>query len=259
VVKRAKKMGIFRHLPPFPAVSLGAAEVTPLDMTRVYSTFARGGTRIGPRLVLSVRDSKGKEILHTEPRVIRAVTPQNAYIITHLLKHVVQYGTAQKAKVLNRPVAAKTGTTNDARDAWFIGFTPYLLTTVYVGFDQGKSMGKEETGSRAAGPIWVKYRMAIEKRYPVEDFPIPKNIVFEQVSGDGEYLAQGFPESGIHLPFLRGTQPSLRHLVRNPILWGTQSGPIHPVGEKVSLPSQKPHTIFIDSQYQKEIVIIQSE
>ena len=248
VVKRAKKMGIFRHLPPFPAVSLGAAEVTPLDMTRVYSTFARGGTRIGPRLVLSVRDRKGKEILHTEPRVIRAVTRQNAYIITHLLKHVVQYGTASRAKVLNRPVAAKTGTTNDTRDAWFIGFTPYLLTTVYVGFDQGKSMGKEETGSRAAGPIWVKYRLAMEKRYRVKDFPIPKNIVFEQVSRDGEYLAPGFPENGIHLPFIRGTQPSLRQLVRDPILRVTQSSPLHPAGEKVLPLYQERHTILINSQ-----------
>ena len=256
VVKRAKKMGIFRRLPLFPAVSLGAAEVTPLDMTRVYSTFARSGTRIGPRLVLSVRDREGKEILHTEPRIARAVSPQNAYIITHLLKHVVQYGTARRARVLNRPVAAKTGTTNDTRDAWFIGFTPYLLTTVYVGFDQGKSMGKEETGSRAAGPIWVKYRLAIEKRYRAKDFPIPRNIVFEQVSGDGEYLAPDFQKSGIHLPFLRGTQPSLMHLIREPIRRSTQPGLIHPAGANVSSPTRKQHTIFIDSQYQKEIVEI---
>ena len=237
VVKRAKEMGISRPIPPFPAVSLGTAEVTLLDMTRVYSTFARDGTRIEPRLVLSVRDREGQEILHTEPKVTRAVTPQNAYIITHLLRHVVQYGTARRAKVLKRPVAGKTGTTNDTRDAWFIGFTPYLLTTVYVGFDQGKSMGKEETGSRAAGPIWVKYRMAVEKRYPVKDFPIPKNIVFEQVSRDGEYLAPGFSERAISLPFLRGTQPSLRHPVRKAILRVTQPIPIHSAGKKVSPPS----------------------
>lgn len=252
VVKRAKKMGISRHLPPFPAVSLGSAEVTPLDMTRVYSTFARGGTRIEPRLVLSVRDKEGKEILNTKPKVTRAVTPQNAYIITHLLKHVVQYGTARKARVLGRPVAGKTGTTNDTRDAWFTGFTPYLVTTVYVGFDESKSMGKEETGSRAALPIWIKYRMAIEKRYRVANFPIPRNIVFEQVSRDGEYLAPGVSERGIHLPFLRGTQPSLRQPVWKPIPLGNQTSLKGFDSEKASFPSQELHTLLSNSQPQRK-------
>lgn len=240
VIKRAKLMGIAHPLPPLPAVSLGAAVTTPLEMCRVYSTFARGGTRIEPRLVLSVYDRTGNELLHTEPEATRALTAQNAYIITYLLKEVVQHGTGWRAKGLKRPVAGKTGTTNAESDAWFIGFTPYLLTAVYVGFDDGKPMGRWENGSRAACPIWVRYRRTVEESYPVIDFPIPADIVFERVSETGAYLGPGTLGEGIPLPFLRGTEPSL----------------VQPVPQKAPAHSEDLETILWNSEYQKGIITI---
>ena len=110
-----------------------------------------------------------------------------------LLKEVVRAGTGSGAKVLGRPLAGKTGTTNDFQDAWFMGFSPYLLTGCYIGFDQPKTMGKGETGSRAALPIWLSYRKAVEDDYPVEDFSRPPGIVMGLVDG-------------VPMPFKEGTE-----------------------------------------------------
>jgi penicillin-binding protein 1A len=139
---------------------------------------------------------------------VDAVSPQNAFIITSLLKEVVQSGTGAVCRQLGRPVAGKTGTTNEERDAWFIGFSPYLLTGVYIGFDQHEPMGFMETGSRAAAPTWLKYRFAVEEIYPAEDFLQPPGIVFRSVSAPpGEDDSPNPPKSYI-LPFIEGTQPA---------------------------------------------------
>ncbi len=109
------------------------------------------------------------------------ISPQTAYLMTHLLEGVVQHGTGWRAKALGRPVAAKTGTTDQFYDAWFIGYTPETLTGVWVGFDDERSIGENETGSRAASPIWVAFMTNVLKNKPVRDFPVPEGIEFMRV------------------------------------------------------------------------------
>ena len=207
VVARAQAMGIGRRLPRWPSVSLGAYPVRLIDMCRVYTTLARGGSHIAPRFVVSVKDRTGKFLFEETPLITPAIKPQNAYIINHLLKDAVKYGTGRPASRLWRPVAGKTGTSNQSRDAWFIGYTPYLLSGVYVGFDKGRPMGKRETGTTAACPIWVDYRRQVEGRYGLEDFPVPEGIRFARISGDGYRRDADTSEAVIFMPFVEGTTP----------------------------------------------------
>lgn len=137
-----------------------------------------------------------------------AISPQTAYIMTSILQGVVQNGTGWRAKQLERPVAGKTGTTNDLFDAWFAGFTPDLVTGTWVGFDQEAPLGKHETGSGAAAPIWVDYMKEIYKGRPVEDFPIPKGITFTRIDTNSGLLAPPKQEQDVIFEcFKEGTAP----------------------------------------------------
>jgi len=207
VIAQARQMGFKSDLPLVPSVSLGACEANLMELVQVYSTFPRGGTQIEPRLVLSVYDRDFKLIFHNPPLIAQAMSPQNAYIITDLLKQSVESGTGWRVKALNHPVAGKTGTSNNMRDAWFMGFTPYLLTGVFVGFDDGSSMEKMGTGGKAAAPIWLDYHQAVKKHYKMQEFKIPENILFGSVTPDGNYLGQGWHDKGIVLAFKKGTEP----------------------------------------------------
>ncbi|WP_456325634.1 penicillin-binding protein 1A [Desulfonauticus submarinus] len=207
IIKRAKLLGIEENFPSDLSICLGSVPVTPWELCRAYTAFARLGTYIEPYLVKEVKNSWGDILYQATPQIKEALSPDTAYIITYLLQQVVKYGTGWRAKVLKRPVAGKTGTTNNEQDAWFIGFTPYLLTGVYVGFDQVKPMGKYETGSRAASPIWVNYRLAVEPNYPIQDFPKPDNIVMLKIDGQTGKLASPISKEVYLLPFKKGTEP----------------------------------------------------
>jgi len=183
IIARAQELGLRGEFVPYLPVSLGAVAVNLLDMIHAYSAFARDGSTITPRFVLDVKSPWGEELYVNKPEIKQVLTPQTAYIMDCMLKEVVRAGTATRVKVLGRPIAGKTGTTNDFQDAWFMGFSPYLLTGCYVGFDQPKPMGKGETGGRAALPIWLAYREAVENDYPVEDFSRPPGIVMANVDG----------------------------------------------------------------------------
>jgi penicillin-binding protein 1A len=112
--------------------------------------------------------------------------------MTDLLKAAVQEGTGWRVKALKRPAAGKTGTTNDLRDAWFLGFTPGLVTGVWTGYDDIKPMGRGETGSRAASPIWLYYMSEVLKDRPVEDFAVPEGVVFAKIDSESGFLASSF-------------------------------------------------------------------
>ena len=183
IVERAQELGLRGEFVPYLPVSLGAVAVNLLDMVRAYSAFARDGSTINPRFVLDVKSPWGEDVWVNKPEIKQVLSPQTAYIMDCLLKEVVRAGTATGAKVLGRPLAGKTGTTNDFQDAWFMGFSPYLLTGCYIGFDQPKPMGKGETGGRAALPIWLGYRKVVENDYPPEDFARPAGIVMGTVDG----------------------------------------------------------------------------
>lgn len=193
IVERAQELGLRGDFGPYLPVSLGAVAVNLLDMIRAYSAFARDGSIINPRFILDVKSPWGEEVYTNKPEIKQVLSPQTAYIMDCLLKEVVRAGTGAGAKVLGRPIAGKTGTTNDFQDAWFMGFSPYLLTGCYIGFDQPRPMGKGETGGRAALPIWLSYRKAVEDDYPVEDFAKPAGIVMGTVDG-------------VPMPFKEGTE-----------------------------------------------------
>jgi penicillin-binding protein 1A len=208
VVERAKALGLDGEFNENLSVALGSVEVSLMNLCRAYSAFARGGSYIEPRLVTEVVDAWGQQLYLAEPAAVEAVSPQTAYVITAMMEEVVRDGTGQRAKELGRPVAGKTGTTNDERDAWFMGFTPQLVSGVYVGFDDHRAMGRNETGSRAASIIWVDYRKQIEAQYPYQDFPKPPGITFARIDGDNGLLAGPSTEVSYFLPFKNGTEPS---------------------------------------------------
>jgi penicillin-binding protein 1A len=208
IIERAHALGLEGEFPEDLSISLGSRPVTPLELCTAFSCFARGGTVVRPRLITRVEDAWGKELYAPELVPTPGMSPQTAYIITNLLQQVVSSGTGWRARALGRPIAGKTGTSNNEQDAWFMGFTPYLLTGVYVGFDQVRPMGKYETGSRAASPIWVEYRQAVEDTYPVQDFPQPPGIVMARIDPQTGLLAGPGSTKSIFLPFKQGTEPT---------------------------------------------------
>ncbi len=208
VVERAKALGVEGDIPPELAVSLGAHEVSPLNMVKVYSAFADGGKRVTPRLITAIKDTWGQDLWVNEPEKVEVISPQNAFIMATLLKEVVNAGTATRARVLGKPMGGKTGTTNDERDTWFDGFTPYLVTSVYTGYDQVRSLGRLETGGRTALPAFIYYRQAVEKFYPPDDFARPDGIVYATVDAQTGKLAGKGSEKSFSLPFYKGTEPT---------------------------------------------------
>lgn len=193
VLARAKQMKLAREYPlPTLAVSLGALEVLPIDVVCAYSAFANLGKRPNPRLIQKIEGPYGNTLYEASPQLEEVISPQNAYIMSQLLKGVVQYGTAAKLNSLNRPLGGKTGTTNNEVDAWFVGITPEIVAATYVGYDQIEPMGRGETGSGAALPIFKYYAEEAFQYYPPTDFELAENIYFRAVDG-------------INLPFAEGT------------------------------------------------------
>ncbi|MCR4666602.1 MAG: PBP1A family penicillin-binding protein [Desulfovibrio sp.] len=184
VIERAKLLGLEPNFPKELAVSLGAVGVTPLNMTQAYAAFANQGLGVRPRMVSLIKDSEGKELYKQEVEHWQAISPQNAFIMDTMLKNAVNTGTGRRARIEGRFIGGKTGTSNQARDAWFIGFSPYLVTGVYVGYDKVQPLGRTEQGGRTAAPIFKDYRDQVEDLYPVEDFLKPDNVT---LSGNFAY------------------------------------------------------------------------
>ena len=203
VIERAKDLELDSKFPPVLSLSLGAVEVTPLNLTQAYTAFANRGMVSKARFILSIKNFWGEPVYESQPDLRDAISPQNAYLMASMLKDVVNAGTAGKARVLGRPVGGKTGTSNDEKDAWFIGVTPYLVTGVYVGYDQVKSMGRGGSGSGAALPIFVDYAKTAFEAYPPDDFEVPEGVTFATVDPSSGRMS----ESGLRLPFYAGTEP----------------------------------------------------
>ncbi len=176
VNQRAKILGLEPRFPNELAVSLGAVAVTPLNMTQAYTAFANKGLGVRPRLITSIEDSSGRVLYQQRVEHWQAISPQNAFIMSTLLKNVVENGTAKRARIPGRAIAGKTGTTNEEKDTWFVGFSPHLVTGVYVGFDQIRPLGRGEAGGRTSAPIFTYYRKEVEDLYPAEDFEMPAGI-----------------------------------------------------------------------------------
>jgi penicillin-binding protein 1A len=208
VIERAKALGLEPEFPPYLPICLGAVAVTPMNLCQAYTAFARDGSTIKPRLALTVKGPWGEMLYASQPETHQAISPQNAYVMSWMLKEVVNNGTAVRVKALGRPVAGKTGTTNEERDAWFMGFTPYLLSGVYMGFDHSTPMGKYETGSRAALPVWLNYRQKVESNYPPQDFQQPPGIYFARVGSQDRDEDGNLMSSAFFMPFIAATTTS---------------------------------------------------
>lgn len=193
VLDRARQMKLARAYPlPTLAVSLGAIEVLPIDVVCSYSAFANLGKRPDPRFIQKIEGPYGNMLYEAPPHLEEVISPQNAYIMSQLLKGVVQFGTAARLNGLNRPLGGKTGTTNNEVDAWFVGITPEIVAATYIGFDQSEPMGRGETGSGAALPIFKYYAEEAFQYYPPTDFELAEHIYFRSVDG-------------VSLPFVEGT------------------------------------------------------
>jgi len=208
VLRMAERAGIKSPLPRNLTLALGSGDVTPLEMTNAYATLASGGLRAQPVFIRKVTDPDGKVLFENQQTPEQTIRPDLTYLITSIMQSVVEDGTAQRVKALERPVAGKTGTTNEARNAWFIGFTPDLVAGVWVGFDNNDPLGPAETGGRAAIPIWLDFMKTALEGAPVRDFVAPANVVFATVDPDSGKLAAPDAEGALTEPFISGTEPT---------------------------------------------------
>ena len=181
VINYAKRLGIDSPLNRDLSLALGSSGISLLEITRAYAVFANQGFKVEPIFITKVTDRNGTVLEENKPRLSQAISPQTSYIMTSLLKSVVEEGTGRKVKALHRPCAGKTGTTNDVRDAWFIGFTPHIIAGTWVGFDDEKPLGKHETGAVAASPIWLKFMQEVLEGTPMKTFSIPEGIIFVKI------------------------------------------------------------------------------
>ena len=206
-IRYARTLGIKSPLKAVLPLALGSSDVTLLELTSAYSVFANGGVRLEPVAILSITDSSGRVLSSSDPLPVQAMKPETAYIITNLLKGVIERGTGWKARELGRPVAGKTGTTNDYRDAWFIGYTPSLVAGVWVGFDDQRSLGPKATGSRAALPVWLDFMKHAHQNQEPMDFSIPNGILFRNVDPRTGLLSTEYCKQSLREAFLPGTEP----------------------------------------------------
>ena len=197
IAEIANSHEIYKDIPELLSVSLGSAETTLVQLTNGYCAFVNGGKKVNPIFIDRIQDRRGKTIFNADKRKCRGckeisylkeeipliendkkqiISPETAYQITSMMEGVIKRGTGRKLRDLNLPLAGKTGTTNKNMDAWFLGFTSELAIGVYVGFDEPKSLGRYETGAKAALPIFKKFVKNVVIKKEARPFRIPKNI-----------------------------------------------------------------------------------
>jgi penicillin-binding protein 1A len=247
VIEYAQKMGITSPLSKNFSLALGSSGVTPLELVSAYTVFPNGGKKLKEAIsIKKIVDRDGKVLernLFDDPALdiqeqaavaermaleqdgeqtaIQAgkdpkgalpkgyvLSPQTAYMMTHLLKQVITFGTGRKAAAINRPAAGKTGTTNDNHDAWFVGFTPTVVTGVWIGFDDSaETLGVQEEGGRVASPIWLAYMQKALQDVPISDFRIPEGLVEVKIDRKTGKLASAKTKNAAVEMFRDGTAP----------------------------------------------------
>jgi penicillin-binding protein 1A len=183
VVDTARKFGITTPLPPYLPLALGSADMKLIEHVSAFTVFPDDGIRIDPHMIRRVTSYDGALLEEAHPSIHEVLSPEVAHTMTAMLEEVIQFGTGIAAKSLKRPAAGKTGTTQDYTDAWFIGYTPQVTSGVWVGYDDKQiSLGKKETGARAALPIWMQFMQSALAGQPALDF---QNVVpLEQQAAD---------------------------------------------------------------------------
>ena len=204
----AVNLGIKSPLTRDLSMALGTSGITLREMVGAFGVFANNGKRAEPYFIKRIVDRTGHVLEEYEPVIEQVIDPRIAYITSHLLQQVVQGGTGWRVRALGRPVAGKTGTTNDLKDAWFLGFTPSLVAGVWVGFDDLRPLGKYETGSRAASPIFLYFMKEALAGTSVEFFTPPKGVVFAKIDPETGLLAKPDSKKYVFECFLEGTAPT---------------------------------------------------
>jgi membrane carboxypeptidase/penicillin-binding protein len=204
----AQRAGISSPLPPYPSVVLGAAEVTPFEVAQAFSTLANSGLRTTPLSVKKVFLRSGTPIERNRVQVEQAISADTAFLVTYLMEGVINVGTGRGARARGfiRPAAGKTGTTNDYRDAWFVGFTPNLLTVVWVGFDHKRPLNL--AGAEAALPIWTDFMKQATAGLPDTPFIPPPGIVLVRIDPASGQLATPACPRAIQEAFYQGDEPT---------------------------------------------------
>lgn len=208
VIDYAQKLGISSNLSRNLSIALGSSGVSLLELVSAFSVFANSGYRIEPIFITKIMDRESNILEEANQSRKKVIDKSTAYIMTRLLEGVVKRGTGWRARALNRPVAGKTGTTNNLHDAWFVGYTPRYVTGTWVGFDEESSLGKGETGSRAASPIWLGFMKKILADKPVRVFPVPEGVVFFKIDAETGLLPIAESEKVIFEGFKEGTAPT---------------------------------------------------
>lgn len=226
----AEKFGITDNMPQHLANSLGAGETTLARLTAAYAVFVNGGKKIVPSFIDRIQDKRGETIFRHDDRTCdncgdlikwqsqeipdvpdvreQIADPRTAYQMVSILEGVVQRGTGIRLKELGRPLAGKTGTTNESKDAWFIGFSPDLVVGVYIGFDEPRSLGKRETGSSVAVPVFKDFMQEALKDKPIIPFRVPSGIRNVRVNAKTGARAGPYDENTIWESFVAGTEPT---------------------------------------------------
>jgi penicillin-binding protein 1A len=207
VAKFAHTMGIESALLPNLSLALGTSEVKLINLTAAYSVFPNKGKLIEPYGIMEVLDVKGRLVWRVKPQKKVVISRESAAIITDMLRSVIQDGTGQKAKVIECPVAGKTGTTNEFKDALFIGFSPSITTGVWVGQDTFTTIGKGETGDKAALPIWIEFMQRALLDRAIQYFDIPDDVVKVNIDSSTGLLATDNSPNAVKALFKKGTEP----------------------------------------------------
>ncbi len=208
VMDMISKLGVTTELKPYPTLALGVFDVSLEEMVAAYGTLGNRGILVKPRYITRVLDRQGQILWEPSMHLADATSPQVAYVATNLLEGVIESGTGRSASSLRGPLAGKTGTTDDFKDAWFLGFAPRLAAGVWVGFDIPKSLGPGETGARAALPIWRLFMEQALEKIPAGQFQAPQGVEFAQVDPETGLLAGPACPSRLVEAFLEGTAPT---------------------------------------------------
>jgi penicillin-binding protein 1A len=210
VASYARRMGIRSQIGQNLSLALGSSEVTLLELTSAYGVFANRGIRNDPLFILKVEDKNGTVLEKNAPRPIEVLSEETASVMTSMLQSVVDHGTGYPARArgFTNPAAGKTGTMDDYMDAWFVGFTPSLVSGVWIGFDEKKTIGPGMTGGRAALPAWTDFMIGATRGRPVEDFPIPAGTTTRPVCAETGMLATENCPNVTTERFPEGTEPT---------------------------------------------------
>ncbi len=207
VIAFARRVGIESPLTRDLSLALGSSGVSLLELTSAYGVFANQGALVPPTFITKITRRNGEILEQRHISSEPVVSKETAYVVTNMLEDVIQRGTGRKASSIGRPLAGKTGTTNEFTDAWFIGFSPHLAAGVWVGFDNNRPMGNKESGASAALPIWISFMQEALPRFSDVPFPVPENVVYAKIDPETGLLARPEGGGGVMEVFVKGTEP----------------------------------------------------